>query len=246
MSRGVVFVVGSALLLSATLAGTLVAQEPSASPSAGTGITGPGLAALAVPDGTVGVVAAGALSVDAPRREDQTTILAIVGNGTDVPVEAIVAWAAAAPDGSLLWAGEIGGGRSSVNDILLTGTAPDVIGPGGFGLVIGSVDRIGADATWTFAARGDEADEDEPSVSIVSAALADGRIAGELVVDGEEPVERGFSVIGICLGTDGAITAGNGLYIDVDDPVAPGGGATFDLDPVSAACEDFVVAATGS
>jgi hypothetical protein len=229
-----------------TWSGVASGQSPSASAADAWAVTGPGLASLLVPAGTVGVVSAGAWNVDAPVRGEVTTIVALVGNGTDAPVDPAVAWAASAADGSLVWAGEIGSSRSSVNDVLLQGSVPGAVPPGDFGILIASVDQLPEGLTYTFAAQGDEADEDGPAVAIVSAALTNGRIAGELIVRDGDPVERGFSVIGACLGTDGVLTGGNGVYIDVDEPVEPGGTATFDLDLLGDECTDWVVGALGS
>jgi hypothetical protein len=246
MARRLTAAMGAGLVAVAVSAGVVAGQSPSTPAEGDAGVTGPGLASLFVPEGEVGVVAAGAWNVDAPLRGEVTTIVAVVGNGTDAPVDPTVAWAASAADGSLVWAGEVGRSRSSVNDVLLEGSVPRAVAPGGLGILIASVDQLPEDSTYTFAARADEADDDGPAVAIVSAALTNGRIVGELLVRGGEPVERGFSVIGVCLGTDGAITGGNGLYVDVDEPVEPGGTATFDLDLLGDECTDWVVGAYGS
>ena len=116
MSRRIVSVVAGGSLVVA-MAGTALAAEPSTSPGTGgaAGVTGPGLGLLTITPDVVEVVAGGAVPVEGGAQGATTNILAIVGNGTTEPVEATVAWAAAAPDGALLWAGEMGNSRSSVD-----------------------------------------------------------------------------------------------------------------------------------
>ena len=51
--------------------------------------------------------------------------------------------------------------------------------------------------------------------------------------------------LAFCLDPSGEPTAGTGVFLDVDDPIEPGGTATFDIDLVGADCTRFVVGALG-
>lgn len=251
MSFRILSAISGALLAVSVMGVTAAGAEPSASagPAASTGLVGPGLSLLTPPDGTVAVVASAALPVDDPMRGGLTSILVVVGNGTAEPVDASVAWAATGSDGELVWVGHLMGGYTAVNGVLSSGKVPFAIAPGGFGLLLGSETELPANAGFSFAVRGREADDpfdSNPAVAVASAAIEDGHLVGELANASKVEVERAIQVIAFCLGPDGAPTAGTGTFLDLDAPVAVGGSTSFDIDLLGADCEDYVVGALGS
>ena len=139
--------IAASVILTLGISAVSYGAEPSLSPAAAgpPGVTGPGLESLAITPGVVEVVAGAAVRMPGLGFGPATQILAIVGNGTDAPVDANVAWAASGADGALSWVGELGNSRSSVNGVLLSGSVPGTIPPGGFGLQLGGDDGLPED-----------------------------------------------------------------------------------------------------
>jgi hypothetical protein len=241
--------IATSVLLTLGICAVAYGAEPSMPPADASppGITGPGLEMLAVTPGAVEVVAGAAVRMTSLGFGPATRILAIVGNGTDAPVDADVVWAASA-DGTLAWAGELGNSRSSINGVLLSGSVPGRIPPGGFGLRLGGDDGLPEDVAVSFAVRSETADEPargEPAVAVTAASVSDGHLIGDLLNASEDAVERGIVVMAFCLDPSGVPTAGTGVFLDIDEPIEPGGTATFDIDLVGGDCPDFVVGALG-
>jgi len=249
MSRRILPITLSVVLTLGAGATTLGA-EPSVSPTVNgpSGVIGPGVETLAVTPGTVEVIAGAPVRMSPLDAAPSTRILAVIANGTDVPVDADVAWAASTPDGALAWTGQLGNSRSSFNGNLLSGSVPGAIPPGGLGLMLGGDDGLPEGIALDFAVRSQPADEPssgEPAVDVAAATLEDGHLVGEVRDASEFPVERGISVLAVCLDQSGLPIAGAGVFFDVDQPIEPGGTAPFDIDLGDADCSRFLVGALG-
>jgi hypothetical protein len=247
------------LLLAAILAAASVSPSLAQSPAPGTlpagatgdraGVIGSGTELLVPVAGEVGVVAAAVVPAPGSGAD---RLLVVVGNGTDAPVDARVAWAAADAGGTLAWVGEFGGSLA-VGDDVQAGEVPEGIPPGGLGLFLTTPDAVSpdgaipADAGYTFAVVADEPDGFGDRVDLnVDAELRDGAIAGTLTNPAVEPVERRVLVLGFCLGDDGTPTGSQGLSERLDAPLAAGASMPFRLDVTGIACPAFLVGATGA
>jgi hypothetical protein len=236
------------------LGGTAAAADPSPAPSENGAawvpgaVVGPGLSGLLPVEGAVTVLASGAVPLRDPAWGQTTRIVAIVGNGTDGPVDVSAAWAATGADGELVWAGHLADGSSAVNGILGMGAVADAVPPGGVGLLMDSEPDLAPDLAMAFAARGEPADDPDPGdprIHVTAAAVADGRVVGEVQNVGQGPAERQVRVIAACV--DGTrITTARGVVVDLDQPLEALGSVPFEVDLVGQDCPGLVVGAEGS
>lgn len=229
---------GSASCLLAFAAATVLTA-----PAAAQGAAGPALAGLVVPDGRVGVITGGVVpSVDG----GPITVVTVIGNGTDAPVDARVAWAATDPAGELLWVGHPADDTWS-NGVYEMYLGPQTLQPGGIGIALEQVRDVPADARYTFAVRTVETDPDPTVIALSDVSAKAGHLIGTVTNAGHQPFEISSTwlpVVALCFDVQGSPTSVHTTTL-IGDGTALATGATmpFDIDLAGATCDRFLVVA---
>lgn len=204
---------------------------------------GPAPADLAVPDGSVGVIARGVIpSVDG----GPATVVAIIGNGTAAPVNPRVAWAAMDPAGELLWAG-LPAGYTWNGSAYQTYLGPETLQPGGIGIAIDQARDLPADASYTFAVRTDEPGPDASVIALSDVIVQAGHLVGTVRNAASQPFDLSSTwlpVVAVCLDAQGSPASVHGTSLLGDGTaLAPGASIPFDVDLGGATCDRFLVVA---
>lgn len=222
----------------------LIAIAALAAPAAADGAAGPVLADLAVPDGRLGVIAHGVIpSIDG----GPSTVVAIIGNGTTVPVDPRVAWAAMDAAGELAWVG-LPSGFTVSGEVYQTYAGPETLQPGGIGIAIEEARDLPADATYLFAVRAGEPDPDASVLDLSEVSIRSGHLIGTVTNAGPQPIDLGFGglqVVALCFDAAGAPTSVHGTQLDdgTMSTLAPEATMPFEIDLAGASCERFLVVA---